>query len=587
VYFSTNRWGSGIVEPQGFRHIEKFRLEGATPVWTFASSDALVEKRVWMEQGENTTYVQYTLIRGSAPARLSVKVLVNYRDFHAVTRAGNWHMDVRPEDHGLAITAFDGARTFFLRSAPATVQAAHEWCRDFNLFIERERGLDDHEDLLHAGTFHGELEEGQALTLVFSTQPDRSLDGTTAFRRRLKREAELLRNLGRWQPDRAQLVLAADQFIVDRVLDAGIKSSSIIAGYPWFGDWGRDTMIALPGLTLVTGRPDIARSILYTFSQFVDSGMLPNYLSRSGEPAHYNSVDAALWYIEAVRQYFQATGDTDFLQACFPVLEQIIDSYSNGTRFNIHADKDGLITAGEAGIQVTWMDAKVGDLVVTPRMGKPIEINALWLNALSSVATFAKAIGKPATRYEEFQQRVVKSFPRFWNENLGYCFDVLDGPAGDDETLRPNQIFAVSLQATALTPNQQRGVVDACARHLLTSFGLRSLAPESVSYHGHCYGRQVERDSAYHQGTVWGWLLGPFALAHYRVYKARIRAQSFLQPLLRHINDYGLGTIGEIFDGDPPFAPRGCIAQAWSVGELLRAWSLLEEDLRDTHEQLA
>jgi predicted glycogen debranching enzyme len=375
------------------------------------------------------------------------------------------------------------------------------------------------------------------------------------------------------------LSLRADQFIVSRPTPDDPGGKSIIAGYPWFGDWGRDTMISLPGLTLATGRPDVARSILRTFARFVDRGMLPNRFPDEGETPRvaYNTVDATLWYFEAIRAYHAATGDDDLVRELFPVLQDIIDWHQRGTRYNIHVDpNDGLLYAGEAGVQLTWMDAKVGDWVVTPRIGKPVEINALWYNALRIMADFSRLVTGESVpsdvSYTTLADRVRSSFARFWNEAGGYGYDVIDGPGGDDASLRPNQLFAVSLHHSPLDADRQRAVVEVCARHLLTSHGLRSLAPNDPAYVGRYGGDQYQRDAAYHQGTVWGWLIGPFVSAHLRVYRDPALAQSYLAPLMHHLSDHGLGSISEIFDGDAPFAPRGCIAQAWSVAEVLRAW---------------
>jgi predicted glycogen debranching enzyme len=371
------------------------------------------------------------------------------------------------------------------------------------------------------------------------------------------------------------LVLAADQFIVSRSLPDNPDGKTIIAGYHWFTDWGRDTMISLPGLTLSTGRPEIARSILRTFAQYVSRGMLPNQFPDDGTPpadSEYNTVDATLWYFEAIRAYYDSTGDDRLLNELFPVLAEIVDWHRRGTRYNIHLDpQDGLIYAGQEGVQLTWMDGKVGDWVVTPRIGKPVEINALWYNALRTMAKFARQLKQPDREYEAMAESALKGFDRFWNPNLGYCFDVIDTPAGDDASLRPNQIFAVSLPQSPLNPTQQRSVVEACGRSLLTPYGLRSLSPDDPQYRGEYRGDSWHRDGAYHQGTVWGWLIGPFVLAHLRVFHDRDRARQLLEPLFYHLLDAGLGTISEIFDGNAPMKPKGCIAQAWSVAEFLRA----------------
>jgi predicted glycogen debranching enzyme len=581
---ATNRWAGGALDPQGYRHIERFRLEGTTPVWTFTVADALLEKRVWMQQGANTTYVRYRLVRASQPLHLLVKALVNYRDYHSSTHASDWRMSIQPVENGLRVDAFYGATPFYLLSVEASTEVVHDWYRSFDLAVERYRGLDDHEDQLHAGTFRARLQPGDSVTIVASTQPTPDLDSRAAGEAQLAREGELMDRWSKANPRTSleapawirQLVLATDQFIVSRPLPDDPEAHSVIAGYHWFGDWGRDTMIALPGLTLTTGRPEVARCILRTFARFVDGGMLPNRFPDAGEVPEYNTVDATLWYFEAVRQYFAATGDEKLLRELFPVLAEIVECHVRGTRYNIHVDPaDGLLYAGEPGVQLTWMDAKVGDWVVTPRIGKPVEVNALWYNALVTMAHFARTLGKPAHEYESRAEQARAGFQRFWNDSAGYCFDVLDGPEGNDPSLRPNQLFAVSLSESPLRPDQQRALVDVCARQLLTSHGLRSLVPSDPRYQGHYGGGPRERDAAYHQGTVWGWLLGPFALAHLRVYNDPARAASFLEPMAAHLNVHGLGTASEIFGGDAPFTPRGCIAQAWTVAEVLRVWNVI------------
>ena len=579
---STNRWTDGALDPQGYRYTERFRLDGTTPVWTFACADALLEKRIWMQQGANTTYVQYSLVRASRSLELELKALVNYRDYHATTHAGDWRMNIEPVDHGLRVSAFGGAVPIYLLMASGRSQAAHNWYRNFDLSCERSRGLDDREDHLHGGTFQAALKPGESRTFICGTDSKPELDAIGAWEERVRHERALLERWTSLLPALSQtapswvkqLVLAADQFIVNRPLKEDPAACSVIAGYHWFGDWGRDTMISLPGLTISTGRAEITRNVLRTFSRFVNRGMLPNVFPDIGEAPEYNTVDATLWYFEATRQYFAATKDEKFLSEIFPTLAEIIDWHSRGTRYSIHVDSgDGLLYAGEPGVQLTWMDAKVGDWVVTPRIGKPIEVNALWLNALVSMSQFAAVLNKSGKLYDSMAEQVRRGFQRFWNNSAKYCFDVVDGPDGQDSSLRPNQIFAVSLPESPLTNAQQRAVVDACACHLLTSFGLRSLAPEHPDYRGVYGGGTRERDSVYHQGTVWGWLLGPFVQAHLRVFGDPAEAASFLEPIADHLRAHGLGTASEIFDGDAPFSSRGCVAQAWTVGELLRAWT--------------
>jgi predicted glycogen debranching enzyme len=577
----TNRWANGIVSPHGYQHIERFSLEGTIPLWRFAIADALLEKRVWMQQGANTTYIQYNLRRASQPLKLTLKAIVNYRDYHGYTQSNGWQMSVEQVEQGICVTAYAGAAPLYLLSDGSSASVAHNWYNGFDLAVERYRGLSDKEDHLHAATFEVTLNPGEAIAFVASTEKQPNLNGEAALKLRRAQEQKLT---GFWKTNRPlktkespswinHLVLAADQFIVDRSLPEDPHGKTIIAGYHWFSDWGRDTMISLPGLTISTGRPELARSILRTFAKYINQGMLPNRFPDAGEQPEYNTVDATLWYFEAVRAYYSATDDDTLLGELFPVLADIIDWHSRGTRYNIHLDAaDGLLYAGVAGVQLTWMDAKVDDWVVTPRIGKPIEVNALWYNALRAMAKFARQLGKPHQEYEAMAERAKYRFSRFWNEETGYCYDVLDSPDGDDPSLRPNQIFAVSLPESPLTPAQQRGVVETCGGMLLTSHGLRSLASNHPQYQGKYGGNQYQRDGAYHQGTVWGWLLGPFVLAHLRVYKNPEQARQFLEPMANHLKAHGVGSLSEIFDGDAPMTPRGCIAQAWTVAEVLRAW---------------
>ena len=589
----ANRWGDGHVDRHGYVEIENFRLDGTTPVWTYAVGDALIEKRVWMEQGANTTYVRYRLLRGQAPAQLEIKALGNYRDYHATTHANGWPMRIERVANGVRVAAFDGARPYVLLADGGEVQDTHDWHHGFSLAAEAARGLDHLDDNLHVATFRAQLTAARPLTLVVSAEPELAhvLDGAAAWERRERHEAELL---ARWTSAHGiakdapewirHCVLGADQFIAARPSKTGeAEGATVIAGYHWFGDWGRDTMISLPGLALTTGRPEIARRILTTFARFVDRGMLPNRFpdhlltadgrQMSAEAPEYNTVDATLWYIDAIRAYVAATDDDTTLRELFPVLEEVIQWHRQGTRYGIKEDpSDGLLRAGESGVQLTWMDAKVGDWVVTPRIGKPVEINALWYNAARSMAGFARRLGTSTAPWDALGDRIKRGFDRFWHPRKQYCYDVLDGPTAFDDALRPNQIFAVSLPESPLSPERQKRVVDVCARHLLTSYGLRSLAPGEKGYCPRYAGDVVSRDGAYHQGTVWAFLLGPFVRAHYTVYRDRAAALAMLAPLADHLGDFGVGSIAEVFDADPPFLPGGCIAQAWSVSETLRAW---------------
>src|SRR5687767_14142649 len=410
----VGRWASGVVAPHGHRLIDRFRLDGTTPVWSYAAADALVEKRIWMEPGANTTYVRWHVLCASGPVALTVKALVNYRDYHGTTRGGDRRLDVVRVADGVRVTAFDGARPLQIFARGGQVDPAHVWYENFDLAAERDRGLDHVEEHLHEATVRADLASGEALTLVVSAEPTPALDGSAAWGRRAAHDAETLR---RWRRGRtgtpgaprwiSQLVLAADQFVVRRAAPDDADGASVIAGYHWFGDWGRDTMIALPGLTLQTGRPAVARKVLTTFARFVDRGMLPNRFPDAGDAPEYNTVDATLWSVEAIRAYHAATADDGLLKEVYPTLRSILDWHRDGTRYGIRQDPaDGLLAAGEPGVQLTWMDAKVGDRVVTPRIGKPVEINALWYSALRSMAEFARRLREPARELDRMAARV-------------------------------------------------------------------------------------------------------------------------------------------------------------------------------------
>jgi predicted glycogen debranching enzyme len=592
--FFTNRWRGGSVGPAGHVYIESFRLEGTVPTWRFNFSDAIVEKRIWMEPGSDTTYVAYTLLSASQPVLFSCKAIVDYRDYHSRTTAGGFN-DVRVDrvDKGLKVTMFAGARPLLLLANGATPSPTFEWYYGFDLARERDRGLLDFEDHLHIADFQGSLRLDEPLVFAASLEENANPE-IAALDRRRKYEASLIEVWAKGRPDNGanapwwvrQTLLAADQFIVDRPASevADGKGKTIIAGYHWFADWGRDTMISLPGLTLSTGRPEIASLILKTFARYVSQGMLPNNFPDSGSNPEYNTVDATLWYFQAIWAYYIATKDITSAGELFPVLADIIDWHRRGTRFSIHLDPaDGLLYAGQEGVQLTWMDAKVGNWVVTPRIGKPIEVNALWYNALCIVSRFASLLGRDDAEFQKMASDTHKGFQRFWNSAKGYCFDVVDGPGGNDDTLRPNQIFAVSLPSPTLdTPEllsteQKKGVLDACAGQLLGVTGLRSLDPANPQYRGTYGGDQTQRDSAYHQGTVWAWLKGSFIEAHLRTYGDPVHAEQLLLAMADSLVAAGLGSISEIYEGNMPMQPRGCIAQAWSVAELLRSWTVIED----------
>ena len=587
---ATNEYASGTIDPRGYRHLESFHLEGLIPVWTYALADARLEQRVWLAHRHNTTYLTYTLARASDTLWLKLTPFCTYRDYHS-HRRGGWQPIIIPVGGGFEFRASADAQPYRVVADRGRFSLGGEWYWNFRHREERQRGLDDVEDLFVPGHFNVTLHPGETLTLICSTEPVEPHTGLEALQQEHQRQATLLQNTPANEPAWiSHLVLAADQFIVQRLPENSGASplkepgTTVIAGYPWFGDWGRDTMIALPGLTLSTGRPAVAADILRTFACYISQGMLPNRFPDTSRSPDYNAVDATLWYFYAVYQYLCYTDDLNLAQELYPILVEIIDRYRQGTRYSIYVDPlDGLLYAGEPGLQLTWMDAKVGNWVVTPRIGKPVEVNALWHNALQVIADLSHRLGQTLASREYHRQAdfVAANFRRrFWFEGGEYLYDVIDGPTGElgpdgkryDDSLRPNQIFAVSLPFSLLSVEQAKAVVDICALQLVTSYGLRSLAAEDLAYTQRCKGDALQRDSAAHQGTVWAWLLGPFVTAHYQVYGQAALARSFLMAMEHHLRDAGLGSISETFDGDPPHTPRGCIARAWSVAEVLRAW---------------
>ena len=582
---SSNKYPS-VVQPQGFRHLAYF---GTRPIPTFTyifhEETVVLEKRVWMAHGANTVYVQYTLVKAPEPIRLGLVPLLAYKDYH--TEQHRWDgftADLSFEADGrLKFTAFSTARPLFFQIKPPFAFDDHAgWFYNFEHPREQDRGLEFTEDLYCPGRFGGVLAPGESVTLVATVEIDRPAEPEEALTSEIARQKALLAsaNVPPGDDAREALTLAADQFIIEK--SALVTRSTIMAGYPWFTDWGRDTMISLPGLCLTTGRHAVAREILTSFAGAAQNGLLPNRFSDSGAGAEYNTVDASLWFFHAVHAYAQASGDWEFAQAeMLPVLRTILDAHIKGTDYDIGVDEsDGLLHAGHPGVQLTWMDAKVGDWVVTPRTGKPVEINALWHNALCVTAELAERAGESDLAADCFKRaaQAKASFARlFWNPAANSLFDVIGSDSQPDASLRPNQIFAVSLPFPVIEGDQAKAVVDAVAGSLLTPFGLRTLAPGSPDYHGrYAPGDPTARDGAYHQGTVWPWLLGAFCDAHLKVYGDKAKTRALLSALLGPgLSQYGVGSLSEIADGDAPHAPNGCPAQAWSVAEVLRAYVAL------------
>jgi predicted glycogen debranching enzyme len=568
---SANRY-PGVVHPQGYQYLKEFRQD-PFPVFVYQVEDVELEKSVFLVHGENTTVVQYAVRgTGDAPCTLELRPLIAFRDYHNTTHANealNPACETGPGS--LKFTPYAGLPPLFLAHDDAAIRPTGDWYRSFEYDVERDRGLDFQEDLFNPCALVLDLNRNARPAWIASTEAHSSSTADSLRDREIKRRQALFESAPMDDPFVRSLVLAADQFIVQRG-----QESTVIAGYHWFSDWGRDTMIALPGLALATNRPDVARSILLSFALHVDRGMLPNRFPDAGEAPEYNTVDATLWFFEAVRAFVEKTGDYEFIRkSLYPVLADIVSWHERGTRYGIRVDADGLLCAGEPGVQLTWMDAKIGDWVVTPRQGKPVEIQALWYNALRIMEDLAEAYGYDSDRgrYADMAERTRTAFASlFWNESQGCLFDVVDGEYRDG-AIRPNQIFAVSLIHQMLSPEQARSVVSVVQRELRTPYGLRSLAPSDPAYRGRYDGDPHSRDSAYHQGTVWPWLLGPFLRAYLQANNhsqtARVQAEQWLAALKAYVESSGVGQVPEVFDGDAPHRAGGCMAQAWSIAELL------------------
>ena len=587
----TNGWADGSIAPQSLTYLESFTLKGRMPIWRFALGERRVEQRIWLEPGQAISYIAWRLESAYAQAgdlALRVALLANDRNHHHVCLPGHIDPTIAASGTHLQVTYADGL-ALHVNANQGALRTEGTWHEQFDLPLERERGLEDRDNHLCVGQAEIPLLPNTWVGLAIALEQPADTDLAAAMHRFQANDRACLSQAQLHLPVAStpawvsQLVLAADDFLCKRAQPQASDSDSepanaVIAGYPWFGEWGRDTMIALPGLTLATGHYDIARHILETQAERIENGLLPNCLADADAAPAFNAADAALWYIAAWQIYLEFTDDEPSLSRVFPVLDSIIRGYRDGTQFGIGMDPDnGLIHASKSGVQLTWMDAKVGEWVVTPRQGKPVEINALWYNALVAMTDFANRLGKTASAYQQAATRAQTGFARYQRAAGLGLKDVLDGPDGDDLALRPNQIFAVSLPHSPLTPAQQREVVTRCGQELLTSYGLRSLGQREPAYQPHYLGGVYERDAAYHQGTVWGWLLGHYALAEYKVTGNRRLAVQRLQPLGDHLATAGLGQISEIFDGAAPHHPRGAPAQAWSVACTLEAWLRLQQ----------
>lgn len=570
---SSNQYPSAVF-PQGFRYLKSFRLD-PFPIFVYETPEAEIKKTVFMVYGENTTVIQYQVRPKNMQAKieLHVKPLIAFRDYHCLTHENQaLNKYVESQDGIVSVSPYEGLPSLYLAHDADRVSKEGCWYKSFEYEAEMQRGLDFSEDLYNPLTLSFDLNTRYAVTIIASTKRHEAKRAAELQKAELKRRREIFSQAPIDDPFVRQLTFAADQFVVKRK-----EEKTILAGYHWFTDWGRDSMIALRGLTLVTGRVETAKSILLTFARHVDCGMIPNRFPDHGTQAEYNTVDATLWFFEAVRSLLKYSGDYRFIKENFySTFLDIMSWHIRGTRYGIRMDDDGLLLSGQPGMPLTWMDAKIGDSLIVPRYGKPVEVQALWYNALCFMEELADIFGdKPNQElYHRMSLKAKQSFNNlFWNESQKCLYDCVNG-AQKDASIRPNQIFTVSLPHALLDPNRSKWVVEMVERELFTPFGLRSLSPKDPLYKAHCQGDPWTRDRAYHQGTVWSWLLGPFITAYLKVHQhseqSQFQAKSWLKHIESHFFHTGLGQINEIFDGQAPHAPRGCIAQAWSVGEILR-----------------
>ncbi|MEK6775793.1 MAG: amylo-alpha-1,6-glucosidase [bacterium] len=546
------------------------------PTFYYEFDHIRLKKEIFMPYGEETTVILYTLLT-PGQGKLHIRPLIACRDYHSLTRE-NPALDptVMAEKGKISLHPYPGMPTLIFHLHDGSFTGPPYWYRDFLYCRERERGLEEVEDLFSPGECILTLSSDHPVALVV-TSGERDPDPPQRIRdREVKRREQILSSLEVRNTITESLALAADQFIIREKTGR----AAILAGYPWFTDWGRDTMISLDGLLLCTGRHDEAKEILASYARLILYGLIPNRIVEGTGGCEYNTVDGSLLYLNAVDRYLKKTGDTDLLKSLFPLMEAVIQKYRGGTRFRIGMDpQDKLIYAGEPGLQLTWMDAKVGNWVVTPRMGKPVEVNALWHHALRRMASWAESLGIKRD-YTSLAEKVRDYFNRrFWYSEGGFLYDVIDTDHGPDPSLRPNQILAVSLDSPLISRERAVRVMELVRRKLLTPFGLRSLNPDHPAYRKRYEGGPWERDSAYHQGTVWAWLIGPYIDACIKVLPDQVDIR-ILEPLIEQLKVYGIGTIGEIFDGDPPHKSGGCPAQAWSVAEVLRGYLALRNHLK-------
>lgn len=574
IPLSTNLYPNAI-HPEGYKQCTGFTTD-PWPTWTYDCHGTAVQREVFCVRDRDLMVIRWTLAGKTKKAIiLRVRPMVSGRDYHA-THHRNDRLCTT------ATSLADGLVSWHPYNGLPSVQAFQNgkyhhdptWFRSVRLPVEQQRGLDFEEDWWSPGEFTYQLDPGVAAALVLTTESIDSVDVVALTEGERKKRAGLRASAPTTDSLAGELWCAVEAY-----LSARGSQQTIIAGYPWFTDWGRDTFISLPGLCLVTDRWETAWHTIESFAAHISQGMIPNRFPDAGEQPEYNTIDASLWFIHAIERYFVYSKDEARVRAvAWPAVKQIIDGYRQGTRYNIHMDEDGLIAGGVLDAQLTWMDAKVSDWIVTPRHGKPVEIQALWARALEIGELLATKFGEPAyaERCREDRKQAVASFrAKFWNEAGSYLYDVIDGPEGNDASIRPNQIYAISLCDDLVTKEQAKQILRIVKEHLLTPVGLRTLSPTDLHYRARYEGGVVERDGAYHQGTVWPFLLGSFVTAWKKAngnsLAKKAQARAFLDGLEEHLHDACLGQVSEIFDAEAPHRARGCFAQAWSVAEPLRA----------------
>jgi predicted glycogen debranching enzyme len=574
-------------------YLSEFRLELGLPVWLYRVDGFAIEKRILMPYGQNTVHVTYRVLEGKGTIRFNLRPSVHYRGYEAAvdsSPAQTYTIAARGNQYELSASADLPTLRMRLIGTRAALTLDENCAASVPYQMEETRGYQWKGSLWSPGYFRADAEAGGQVSLIASAEPwdtVQALSPEDAASAEIERRRRLLAigNVPAEDTFAGQLMLAADQFIIRpagrveetaRARASGDDVRTVIAGYHWFTDWGRDTMISLEGLTLSTHRYREAGYILRTFAHYVRDGLIPNMFPDGQREGLYHTADASLWFFHAVERYTVATGDDETLQKLLPVLADIIRHHLRGTRFGIRIDPaDGLFTQGADGYQLTWMDAKVGDWVVTPRRGKAVELNALWYNALCLMQTWTQRYGGgEGLDLAEHARRARDSFnTRFWYADGGYLYDVVDGENGDEACCRPNQVFSIALPHPVLDRGRWEPVMKVVRERLLTPFGLRSLAPGDPDYKARYYGDLRARDAAYHQGTVWAWLIGPYIDAELKLPGAdRAKLRAALTGFNQHLDEACVGQISEVFDAEPPFLPRGCVAQAWSVAEVLRCW---------------